>query len=162
MTDHITVIVDWKGPYSVEQVSKNAQWGNGLYMFAGKRKYKKTNEIQYCGITEGSFTGRFAQHHKLHEINRDLQIWLGSASYPQNASRHYLEMAEAIIVYFWQPALNEKKTVHAPKPVSVISRWFKQDGLPRMRQHPICKSIDDVLSWDGRLWRTGNLSVWED
>jgi len=162
MSDHTTVIVDWRGPYTLEDIEKKPDWKNGLYLFSGKRKSKKTKEVQYCGITEGSYASRFKQHHKLLEINRNLGIWLGSVSYPQDATRYYLEIAEAIIIYFWQPALNDRKTVYAPKPVTVISRWLKPNGLPRMRQHPMCKDIDDVLSWDGELWRSGNLTVWED
>ncbi|MNG30798.1 hypothetical protein D3C84_1164870 [compost metagenome] len=82
-------------------------------------------------------------------------------NYPEEASRYFLEMAESIIIYFWQPALNEKKKVFPPKPITLVSKWFKKDGSPRLRQHSMCQHLDDVLSWDGKLWRSGNLRVWE-
>ncbi len=162
MSDHTTVIIDWRGPFTFEEIEKNPEWRNGVYLLSGKRRYKHIKQIQYCGITEGSFASRFAQHHKLPEINRDLRIWLGEVSYPKNATRHFLEMAESIIVYFWQPVLNDRKKVRPPKPVTVLSRWLTPKGKPRMRQHPMCKDLEDVLSWDGSLWRTANLTVWEE
>jgi hypothetical protein len=162
VTDHTSIIIDWRGAFYLEEIYENPDWKNGVYLFFGKEKNKHVNKVQYCGITEGSFATRFSQHHKLPKINRDLRIWLGSVVYPQDASRYYLEIAEAIIIYFWQPALNDRKRVIPPKPVTLLSRWFKTDGSARLIQHSMCKEIDDVLSWDGKLWRTGNLSVWED
>lgn len=159
MTDHTTVIVDWRGPYEKATIKQNSQWSNGLYLASGLLKHKQTEEVQYCGITEGSFATRFANHHAIPQIARKLRIWIGEVSYPQQATRHYLEIAESILIYFWQPELNDKKTVYPPKPVTLINRWYKPDRTPRYRQHPMCKEINDVLSWDGQLWRTGNLVV---
>lgn len=162
MADHKTIIVDWYGPYEREEIENNPNWGNGLYLASGFLKHKQSEEIHYCGITEGSFADRHSNHHKLPRITRNLKLWLGKIAYPTRPTRQILELAESIIIYFWQPTLNEKKTANAPSPVTLISRWYKPDESPRFRQHPMCKNLEDVLSWDGELWRSGNLSVWED
>jgi len=159
---HTTVIVDWRGPYSFEDIAETPELGNGLYLATGKLKYQREPTIQYCGITEGSFYERFKKHHKVNEINREQEFWLGKINYPDDASRYFLEMAESIIIYFWQPELNEKKKVKMPKPITLISKWFKKDLSPRLRQHPMCKGLHDVLSFDGIHSRSGNLQVWED
>ncbi|EPT7430025.1 hypothetical protein ACVSEE_003569, partial [Vibrio cholerae] len=162
MSSHTTVIVDWRGPFSYEEIESNPDWENGLYLATGKLKYEREATIQYCGITEGTFIGRLKNHHKVHEINRDKEFWIGEVKYPDEVSRYFLEMAESIIIYFWQPELNERKKLSLPKPITLINRWYKKDYSPRYRQHPMCKYLDDVLSWDGELWRSGNLQVWED
>ena len=84
-----------------------------MYLAAGKQKYERgNNSIQYCGITEGNFSSRFRNHHKLPLITREREFWLGTVVVPANASRYYLEIAEALIIYFWQPSLNEKKKIY--------------------------------------------------
>lgn len=158
---HVTIQVEWAGPYSLDEADET-DFGNGLYLFSGKQKHERNVQIQYCGITENSFKSRFSNHHKLPYINRDLGIWLGGISYPNNFSRAHMEIAEKIIVYFWQPSLNEKKKYSPPTPTTLISHWFKKDGAPRVNQLAIYKDLHDVLSWDGLHWRTGNLAVYTD
>lgn len=116
VTAHTTVIIDWQGPYNYSDIEDNPDWGNGLYLASGKLKYEREATIQYCGITEGSFIGRFKSHHKVHEINREQEFWIGTVKYPGEASRHFLEIAESIIIYFWQPALNARKKAFPPNP----------------------------------------------
>lgn len=158
----MTVIIDWKGPYNYSEIEENPDWSNGLYLATGKLKYGREATIQYCGITEGSFIRRFKSHHKVHEINREQEFWLGKIKYPENASRDFLEAAESIIIYFWQPSLNEKKKIFPPQPITLVNNWFKKNGSPRLRQHTMCKHLNDVISWDGELWRSGNLQVWSE
>lgn len=162
MISHTTVIVEWRGPYSYAEIEENPDWGNGLYLATGKLKYEREATIQYCGITEGSFIGRFKNHHKVHDINRAQKFWIGSVKYPSKVTRYFLEMAESIIIYFWQPTLNERKKISIPTSTTLINKWFKKDSSPRRIQHPMCKHLDDVISWDGELWRSGNLQVWEN
>lgn len=159
--NYLTVKLHWSGPYTVDQVDEN-QDGKGLYLFAGKKKYGRTKEILYCGITERKFKTRFREHHKLPLVSRELEIWLGKIEYPNGFHREHLEIAESIIIYFWQPVLNDRKKYSPPRPTTLISHWFKQDGTPRIYQRTIYKDLHDVLSWDGKLWRTGNLSVYGD
>lgn len=162
MNSHRTIILHWKGPYSPEELSDMPDAKCGAYLATGKIKYKQADEIQYCGITEGRFWTRIRNHHKVHEINRNQMFWIAKVAYPQKITRSLLELAESIIIYFWQPTLNERKKINQPKPVTLVNHWFKKDGQPRFRQNSLCKNLDDVLSWDGELWRTGNLVAWED
>jgi hypothetical protein len=56
LSSHTTVIVNWYGPYTYEEIEEKRDWKNGLYLATGKLKYKQRSAtIQYCGITEGSF-----------------------------------------------------------------------------------------------------------
>ncbi|GKW01747.1 hypothetical protein ACS91J_13150 [Pectobacterium carotovorum] len=160
MASHTTVIIDWRGPYLHSEIIDNPEWGNGLYLVTGKQPYEREATIQYCGITEGSYVRRFNSKHKAFDVTKEQEFWLGAVTYPDNASRHFLEIAESIIIYFWQPALNERKKAYPPTPITLMNKWFKKDGTPRMRQHSMCKDLSDVISWDGELWRSGNLQVW--
>jgi len=159
---HTTIIIDWKGPYTYQEVSEMPEMGNGLYLATGKLPYQREAEIQYCGITTRSFYTRFKEHHKVHEITREQEFWLGDITYPIQISKHYLEMAEALIIYFWQPKLNDRGKLYQPKPLTLMNKWLKKDGEPRYRQHTLLKELEDVLSWDGELWRSGNLTVWTE
>ncbi|EKL5296831.1 hypothetical protein QPI28_004455 [Vibrio parahaemolyticus] len=162
MSEHTTIIVKWRGPYGYDEIIDRPDLENGLYLATGKLKYEREAMIQYCGITEGSYATRFKYHHKIHEITRDQEFWLGEVTYPEDASRYFMEMAESIIVCFWQPTLNDRKKLYLPKPTTIINQWFKKNNEPRYRQHSLCKDLDDVISWDGEVWRSGNLSVYED
>lgn len=158
----LTIKINWHGPYDAAQLD-DLDGGNGLYMFTGKRKHQRDEaEIQYFGITENTYKGRFKNHHKLPEINRDLGIWLGEIDYPSEYDRNHLETAEKIMVYFWQPVLNERKKFTPPQPTTVISHWFTADGSPRINQKVIYKNLPDVICWDGEHWRIGNLKVYEN
>lgn len=160
--EDLTIRIHWKGPYSYEEVLSSDD-GNGLYLLTGIKKHKRLNEIQYCGITGGKFRNRINdKHHRIADIQRELNIWLGQIKYPAEHTRTHLELAESIIVYFWQPELNVRKRVIPPRPTTVTSQWYKTDSSPRLRQYGLCKELHDVLSWDGYYWRTGNLSVYED
>jgi hypothetical protein len=53
-----TIILNWEGPFTLEEVLENKQKSNGLYIITGKVRYKRDLDIQYCGITEGSFYNR--------------------------------------------------------------------------------------------------------
>lgn len=163
MSEHTTIIINWEGPFSYDEIAEMPEKRQGIYLVAGKRKHQKTeSEIQYCGITEGSFYTRFKRHHKIWELNREQEFWLGNIVTPKDVSRYYLELAETLIIYFWQPTLNTRKKLTPPKPTTIINYWCKKDGSPRFNQKKIYKDLDDVLSWDGTFWRTGNLKVYED
>ncbi|MCG7517940.1 hypothetical protein [Vibrio sp. MMH1-50] len=162
MSEHTTIIVKWRGPYNYDDIIEEPELENGLYLATGKLKYERESIIQYCGITEGSYATRFKSHHKIHDITREQEFWLGEVTYPDDASRYFMEMAESIIIYFWQPTLNERKKLSLPKPITLVNQWYKKNDEPRYRQHSLLKDLDDVLSWDGDVWRTGNLSVYDD
>ncbi|MBV9469844.1 MAG: hypothetical protein JO316_20295 [Abitibacteriaceae bacterium] len=155
-----TIIIRWHGPHSLEQIKTSDRW-NGLYMLAGRRKYQREEQMQYCGITEGYFCDRLnSRHHKMKQIKHELSIWLGEVAYPTKFNRSHLELAEQCIIYFWQLKLNERKIIKPPQSVCVVSHWFTRSGNTRLNRLAIYKDLPDVLSWDEKRWRTGNLYVW--
>ncbi|MBI4287323.1 MAG: hypothetical protein HY671_02705 [Chloroflexi bacterium] len=75
-----------------------------------------------------------SDHHKLLEIKRDLEIWLGDVSSPRIPGKKIkvtdplLDLAESAHVYFLQPRLNERKRVNpADRPITVYNRWWHKD-----------------------------------
>ena len=160
-----TIIVRWTGPHDLGDLA-GSDACNGLYLLTGRRKYQRSDQIQYCGITEGRFCDRLtARHHTLTQIRPNtLSIWLGVPVYPSRFTRDHLEIAEHCFVYFWRPDLNDRKSVYHPKrPICFISQWYTRDGAPRFNRPPIVRSLPDVLWWDQeRQWRTGKLVVRSD
>ena len=130
-----------------------------------------TNEYSYIFLlfatfktrTQQTYKQRFDQYHKIWDVTRDLNVWLGEIIYPDTFERHHLETAEKIIVYFWQPELNERLKDYCPTDnATVISQWFKTTGDPRINQSTMLTDLHDVLSWDNEKWRTANLKVYDN
>ena len=156
-----TVVIQWTGSHSYEQVYYSDE-SNGVYLLTGKTKYERDNQIQYCGITEDYFRKRINEkHHKLMLIRPDtLSIWLGKIIYPSEFNRSLLELAEHCFVSFWQPPLNDRKTVYYPRDsICFISQWINREGQPYLRRPSIIKDLPDILWWDEERWRTGKLKV---
>ena len=158
--DHQTILVRWMGPIPLDKILRGN--GGGLYMFSGRQKYQRNDDIQYIGITERDFPDRFAQHHKLPLITRNLRCWIGSIICPVQVSRSLLERAESIFIYFVQPQLNQRKTISIPWQTTIISHWYKTNGEARYNQQGLLRDFPDVISWDGASWRKGNLRVWDE
>jgi len=154
-------MLNWYGPYTDDDLPGLGNWGMGLYLITGKRKYQRKAAIQYCGYTTQPFAARLTNHHKAPLVTRERRYWLSEIAFPRKITDGILRRAESIIIYFWEPPLNEMGIFTAPEPTTIISRWFKPDGSPRLRQMNTYKDLDDVISWDGSYWRTGNLTVFE-
>lgn len=45
------IIVEWCGPYSIEEVEEYKEWEIGVYLITKKQENIKKIEICYCGIT---------------------------------------------------------------------------------------------------------------
>lgn len=153
------IILNWYGPYTDKTLEEEKEFG---YLITGKKLYDRDANIQYCGITRNTYHGRILTHHKKERVTRNREYWFSEVFYPKRTNRDVLETAEKIIVYFWQPPLNERKTISIPQPTTIINQWFTIEGMPRINQKSIYKELDDVISWDGKYWRTGNLKVWSD
>ena len=41
MSEHTTLIINWKGPYSYDDITNNLELRNGLYLAAGKQNMKE-------------------------------------------------------------------------------------------------------------------------
>lgn len=145
-------IVNWQGPYDDTELS-NIDDNLGLYLITGFQKFKKTNLIQYCGITEQLFSKRLGNsHHKKDLITRDRKYWIGKIVSESQVQRVDLEFVESLIVYFWQPDLNEKKKQKPPSPTVVINRWYDINGILRKRIIHEAQKLHDVIFWDGEYW----------
>lgn len=161
MSEKQIIEISWRGPFTLAEVNAS-EYQNGLYFFVGKRPYERVSTIQYIGITEGLFKNRFKKHHKLTQVTRELSIWLGHVDFPSTFTRNQFDVAEKILLYFWQPELNEKLRVSIPKPTAVISTWHKQNGDVRINKRKELAPLYDVISWNGEHWRLGNLKMFED
>lgn len=151
-------VIKWRGPYSFEEVAQD--YGCGIYAIAGLKYRERDSEpyIQYIGITKVSFSNRLKNHHKLEKVTREQEFWLGELT-SDEYDKAELELVEHCLVKWWGPPLNDKKIISEPKePIVVVSHWFNKNQEVRYKQPSIVKNLHDVISWDGELWRTGNLS----
>jgi hypothetical protein len=153
------IVIDWYGPYADKTLENEGDWGNGLYIVTGKQKYQREPHIQYCGYTTNSYRQRFSNHHKIPAVTREREYWLSEISHPKKVGTEILKVAESIIIYFWEPELNEKGVYTPPEPTTIVSRWYKTNNEPRYRRSGPIGRFPDIISWDGELWRTGKLDV---
>lgn len=153
-----TYIVKWYGPFADEEVEQ-INFSNGLYLITGFQKGKRIKDIQYCGITEVVLAKRLARHHKKELVTREREYWLGQVVTDMLPMRQDLELIESLIIYFWQPQLNEQKRKNAPAQTVVINRWYDKAGNLRRRSQHQAQQLDDVIFWDGEDWHIGNLKV---
>lgn len=154
-----TYIVKWFGPFTDAEVEQ-VNFANGLYLITGYQKGKRTQDIQYCGITETNLAKRLARHHKKDLVTREREYWLGKIVTDIQPARQDLELIENLIIYFWQPQLNEQKRKNPPDQTVVISRWHDKAGNLRRRTQHQAQQLEDVIFWDGDNWHTGNLKVY--
>lgn len=154
-----TYIVKWYGPFTDEEVEQHS-FANGLYLITGLQKGKRIKDIQYCGITEGVLAKRLTRHHKKDLITREREYWLGKVETDMLLLRQDLELIESLIIYFWQPQLNEQKRKNAPAQTVVINRWYDKVGNLRRRSQHQAQQLNDVIFWDGEDWHIGNLKVY--
>jgi hypothetical protein len=81
---------------------------------------------------------------------------------PRRVKQDHLKLAEACLIYFWQPNLNKIGKIWPSEPVCLVSRWTKLDGSVRRRRDYVYKDLPDVLWWDNEYWGTGNLNLEQD
>lgn len=157
------ITIRWEGPHTLDSV-ESSDLGNGLYFLSGRRRYERTDQIQYFGITTRKYRNRIKHDHQaLGQIREDtLGIWLGQLEYPRRVNADHLKLAEACLIYFWQPNLNKIGKIRPSEPVCLVSRWTKTNRSVRRRRDFIRKDLPDVLWWDNEYWRTGNLKLEED
>jgi hypothetical protein len=158
-----TIIIRWEGPHTFESAS-SSDLGNGLYFLSGRRRYERTDQIQYFGITtREKYHDRIRyDHHALVQIREDsLRIWLGQIEYPRRFNVDHLKLAERCLIYFWQPNLNTIGKIRPSEPVCLVSRWTKLDGSVRRKRESVYKELPGVLWWDNEYWRSGNLTLWQ-
>lgn len=118
-----TFVVKWSGPFEDWEVGNELRV-NCLYIITGCLKYERAVSLQYCGITERDLFKRLNdKNHKRDLVKRDRQYWVGNIISDEKIMRKDLEMVESLIIYFWQPELNDKKRKYPPEKTVVINRW---------------------------------------
>jgi len=142
---------------------------SGIYLAIGTLSLAKVEQrwkhliqqsrLQYVGI--GNVVARLRK--KKHPIRAFLgrcdQIWVGAlGSYPSPADApaigqkihdNQLELAEALLAYFLEAPLNQRKREHVcPPPGILFNRWFRVD---RQRIEPFAgsphHSVPDIVVW---------------
>lgn len=145
-------IVNWYGPYNDENLKSN-EVSLGLYLMTGKQKHDRLLDIKYCGITKRLVHKRILySHHKKELITRDRQYWIGKVTSMSKITRKDLELIEDLIIYFWQPKLNDKKKHKLPSPTVILNRWFNIKGELRHKTKYEGQKLNDVIYWDNQYW----------
>lgn len=164
---HLMIAINWYGPYSSlddARAAAKADYGHGLYLCIGKRAYQRRRALQYVGIAKSLGSRLTEQHHKLHEVTRDQEIWLGEIATAEPSGRRLkatpatLDYAEWLHARFLRLPLNDKKTKSLPpRSVTVLNRWWTTTyDTPRGRRpHPEWPDLIDYPADD----RSGRL-VW--
>lgn len=153
-------VVHWRGPFTKEQVDAMDESGV-VYLVTGLAAGKRKSTIQYFGITNQSICVRMKRHHKLSQDIADMQIWIGWIMHsPTN--KPSLEMVERLLIYLWQPPLNEKKKISLPKATSLLCHWFYPNWKALRTKPKTVKDLYDVICWDGTYWHTGHLDHWKN
>lgn len=159
MNKHVAIVVDWYGPYSIENARKVAKehFSAGLYCGIGKIKYQKSpSDLQYIGITKDLYSRIIDKKHpKLSLITQECDVWLGEvASFgipgtKDKVTDTQLDLAEWLHSYFLQLPLNDKKTGSPPDtPATVFNRWWQKDfDTPRQKRPH--KNWPDLIDFTG-------------
>lgn len=163
-------VLEWYGPFSYDELDKyvkeNANLKFRFYAISGLCSRQRGEPIwQYCGITERLITQRFKdKDHKIKNITRDKEIWLGRFSNPMlSNNRNIIELVEHLIICSYELSLNEKKTKTFPKePIGIFNLWFNKNKERRLRK--ICavqKEMSDTIIFDGlHIWTGDKLKPW--
>jgi len=167
MAKHISIVIDWFGPYTKEEARSKARsdYGSGLYMLRGKVKYQKSpSELKYIGIAQELCSRIGNGHHIIPELEQECVIWLGEvASFgipgkKKKVTDIQLDLAEWLHAYFLQLPLNTKKKINPPDlPATVLNRWWLKDYETPRKQRPY-KDWPDVIDFLGREY--GAKVVW--
>ena len=172
----IVAIVDWCGPYSVEEaLPASFDYEDGLYVFIGKTSYERQTSVQYIGLASSLARRLNSPHHKLPAVTKDLELWLGDVASPRSPGRkikvtdRMLDLVEWAHIYFLQLPLNDRKKSSPPDyPITVYNRWWRQDYETRYKKRPhadwpdlidyLGAEYDVKLVWFGGKQVTFNIS----
>lgn len=155
-------LIKWYGPFHSKKEIKD--WQNeqdftcSLYLLHGLRKYAKSKESYYCGMTTRSVFERFCdKEHHIGEIeNRICSIYVGCIANIKKPSRGQICLAEKIITAYLGDILGEENMLNATnfyfpnQNVYVINEWWKTDCKNlwlRQPQNAPSNIVPDVLTY---------------
>jgi len=158
MKKHLTITLEWYGPYSREDaiIAAKKNFTDGLYLGIGKTKSQKSDKcLQYIGIASDLHDRISKRHYCLDQLTQKQIIYLGLVtSYEppgknNKSTKKSLDYAEWAHVYFLDPLLNEKKKFQPPPyPVSVLNKWWKTDfKTPRLKRPT--NEMPDLIEFNG-------------
>jgi len=134
---------------------KKFDYDDGLYMVIGKRKNKQKNMLQYMGLAKKLSSRLNQNHHKIFNVTRDHQVWLGEVTSPRSPGRKLkvtdkmLDLAEWVHVYFLQLPLNEKKKTNPPdRKIIIYNRWWQKDYKTPFLKRPH-RDWPDMIDFQG-------------
>ena len=171
---HVAIIVDWYGPYTFDdaRVAAKEDYADGLYLVIGKKKGERSRRIQYVGVSNNLSQRVSNGHHKIHEVTRDREFWLGeigSIGLPgkkRSVIDERIDLAESAHAFFLQPPLNDRKTYYAPrKPLTVLNRWWRRDYETAWKRRPH-KDWPELIDFTGieygarLVWFGGRVERW--
>lgn len=158
---HISIVVDWYGPYCKTSAKKAAKekFADGLYMLIGKVKHQKTaRDLKYIGIAKELHTRVDEnKHHKINKVSQECNIWLGEVGTigipgrKQKFTDIQQDLAEWCHAYFLQLQLNEKKTANPPfRPCTVVNRWWSKNDFEKPRRKKPHSCWPDIIDYWGK------------
>ena len=136
----IVAVVDWFGPYTLEDAQKAAEryFDDGLYVAIGKAKHDRATRVQYIGLASDLQARLGSRHQALPNVTKEQALWLGEVVSPRTPGRkikvtdRMLDLTEWAHAHFLQLPLNSKKKVTPPdRPIIVYNKWWRTelDGL---------------------------------
>lgn len=155
-------LVKWYGPFEckedVRDWEQEQSFKSSLYLLHGKRRYAKTNEKYYCGMSERNVYERLSdKKHHIEEIqNRPHSIYVGCLSNIKNPTRNQIKLVEKIIISSLTYIVGEENVLNATNKlfpaenIFVINEWWKTTGestWKRQRKNAPSNIIPDVLTF---------------
>ena len=160
--EHDVFLVKWYGPFEskeeIKKWEKQQDFLCSLYLLHGMRKYAKSKECYYCGMTTRSVFERFNDKgHHIEEIeDRINSIYVGCLSNIDKSSRKQILLVEKIITAYLAEKIDEKNMLNSTnfrypsRNVYVINEWWKKkDKNMWLRQPKNAPSniVPDVLTY---------------
>lgn len=155
-------LVKWYGPFTSREEIKEWQEeyniDSSLYLLHGMRKYAKSKESYYCGMSTRSVFERFCDKgHHIEEIEDRLNsIYVGCIANIDEPTRSQIMLVEKIITAYLADVLGEKNMLNLTnfyypnKNVYVINEWWKPDCSSvwlRQPQNAPSNIVPDVLTY---------------
>ena len=154
-------LIKWYGPLSREEIKdweKKQDFTCSLYLLHGYKKYAKSRESYYCGMSTRKVYERFSDKgHHIEEIeNRICSIYVGCISNIKTPSRSQIGLCEKIITAYLGEFLGEENMLNSTnfyypnKNVYIINEWWKTDCKNlHLRQPKNAPSniVPDVLTY---------------
>lgn len=159
-------LIKWYGPFrSQEDIRKEVKdWEKAqsfncsLYLLHGLKKYAKSRESYYCGMSTRSVFERFGDKgHHIEEIeHRVRSVYVGRIANIKNPNRSQIMLCEKIITAYLAGVLGEENMLNSTnfyypnKNVYVINEWWKKDCKNlhlRQPQNAPSHIVPDILTY---------------